>query len=236
MPFEIPEEAVQWDQIELEEFNTNLPVLETETKPQTPVDTGPDWPAPAIDAYVDTSFSQADFNSLNYPETPGGYRFIAGFRLDTPRLVQWTAALEFGYSRIGHAERKIVTIDDSASNYRVTRTDTYNIDLSALDFGTRIGYRLLPRIEIYGRGGMQFYHVANKAQSKLDFTPKNGSADRPSDLQQPASTSDAKVDLFGTVGTAFSLGKVPSLYVEYGTRNIGGDMVNVGSVGILLNF
>lgn len=237
MPFEIPEEEVQWDQIELEEFNTSLSTSrEEEAEPAPPVDPGPDWPAPAIDAYVDTSFSEADFGSLNFNETPGGYRFIAGFRLDTPRLVRWTAAAEFGYTRLGRAERKITSVDDSAPDYRITRTDTYNIDLSSLDFGTRIGYRLLPSLDVYGRGGLQFYHVANKAQTQLDFTPKNNNPPKDTDLQQPASSSDSKASLFGTLGIAIRLGSVPSLYVEYGTRNISGDIINIGNVGVLMNF
>lgn len=237
MPFETPEEEIQWDKIELEEFNTALPPLAVETPaPEKPVDNRPDWPAPKIDAYLDTSFSNADFAGIGYQEEPSGYRFIAGFRMDTPALGNWSAAAEFGYNRIGRAERSIVTVDDSAPNYTVTRTDMYNIDLSSLDFGARVGYALMQRLEVYTRAGMHFYHTAEKSQTRFDFAEKNLNPPRPSDLQQPASTSKASVGGYGTLGMAVRIGSVPSFYVEYGIRQMSSDTVDAVNFGVLLNF
>lgn len=236
MPFEIPEEEIQWDQVELNEFNASLPILDRELPPK-PVDNRPDWPAPAIDAYLDTSFSQSDFNELGFSDSSGGYRFIAGFRMDTPALGLWSVAAEFGYNRIGRAERSVVTVDDSSPQFTKTQTDTYKTDLSSLDFGTRIGYRISPLLELYGRGGMQFYHVANKNQTRLDFTPKNNNPNPPtSGPLPPSSLSRAKANVFGTGGIALKLGKVPYVYAEYGARNISGKLVSAGSVGVLMNF
>lgn len=235
MPFEIPEEEVQWDQVDIPEFNTALP--EPPPEPAKPVDPGPDWPAPAIDAYVDVSFSDARFNSLGYSEEPGGYRFVVGFRLDRPGDVRWSFAPEFGYSRIGRAERKDVSVYNNIPGYTTTETVTHNIDLSALDFGARVGYRILPHLDVYGRGGMQFYHISSKTQTTLDFTPLAGvTLPRPREVQRPASTADAKLDLFGTLGVSLQLGDVPSFYVEYGARQVAGELVSIGSMGVLLNF
>lgn len=241
MPFEVPEEEVQWDQIELDEFKVDptLPVAET---PASVVEPGPDWPAPAIDAYFDIAFADADFAPLGYPQTQGGYRFIVGFRFDGLLGKHWTVAPEFGYTRIGLAERKQVSVDNTDPNYTITTTDKFNTDLSALDFGARLGRLFMVnsgsaiRPEIYARAGLQFYHSADKTQRTLDFTPKNSNPVRPSQVQQPASVADAKVDLYGAVGASLQLGKVPSIYAEYAARRIAGEFIEVTSVGVLLNF
>lgn len=238
MPFETPEEEIQWDKIELDEFNSALPALVPDTpEPEAkPVDNRPDWPAPKIDAYLDTSFSSADFAGIGYDETASGYRFIAGFALATPALGRWSVAAEFGYNRIGRAERSLVSVDDSAPNYTVTRTDMLDIDLSSLDFGGRVGYRVAPRLETYTRAGMHFYHTSEKSQTRFDFEEKNLNPPRPSDLQQPASTSTASVGAFVTLGLALKAGSVPSFYAEYTTRDISGDLVDAVNFGVLMNF
>jgi hypothetical protein len=239
MPFETPEEEIQWDKIDLDEFNSALPTLSPDTpvpEVQPPVDNRPDWPPPKIDAYLDTSFSNADFASLGYRDTVSGYRFIAGFAMATPALGRWSVAAEFGYNRIGRAERSIVTVDDSAPNYTVTRTEMLDLDLSSLDFGGRVGYRMTSRLEAYTRAGMHFYHTSEKSQTRFDFEEKNLNPPRPSDLQQPASTSTASVGAFGTVGLALKAGSVPSFYAEYTTRDISGDVVDAINFGVLMNF
>jgi len=238
MPFETPEEEIQWDKIELDDFNSALPALvpDAPDPDAKPVDNRPDWPAPKIDAYLDTSFSNADFAGIGYQEATSGYRFIAGFAMATPALGRWSVAAEFGYNRIGRAERSIVTVDDSAPNYTVTRTDMLDIDLSSLDFGGRVGYRLAPRVESYARAGMHFYHTAEKSQTRFDFEEKNLNPPRPSDLQQPASTSTASVGAFVTLGAALKVGTVPSFYAEYTTRDISGDLVTAINFGVLMNF
>lgn len=236
MPFEVPEDEIKWDEVQLEEFNTRLPVLVPE-KPAEPVDNRPDWPAPKIDAYFDASFSDANFSGVGYDATPGGYRFIAGFRMDTPALTRWSAAAEFGYTRIGRAERKQVVVDNGLPDYQITYTDTYETDLSALDFGARLGYRLAPIVEVYSRAGLQFYHASDKVQTTLDFVTKQPNIpDRPQQVQQPASSADARANVFGALGVAVRLGDVPSLYAEYGARAVSGAVVYTGSVGVLLNF
>lgn len=237
MPFEIPEEEVQWDKIDLEEFNTSLPTIDTTPQTEKPAPPpGPDWPPPAIDAYVDASFSDTDVANLGYSETPGGYRFIAGFRLDTPRFGDWSVAGEFGYTRLGRAERKTVNPVIPTGSWDLQTTDTFTTDLSAIDFGTRIGYTVLPRIEVFARGGMQFYHVADKTVTFFDFTPKNNQVAPADYTDRPASVSDAKVNVYGSLGTAIRLGKVPQIYAEYGARGVSGGTIYTGNVGFLLNF
>lgn len=235
MPFEVPEEEIQWDKIEIEEFNTAVPDMEP---PPAPKDTGPDYPRPVVDAYADLAGTSTSFDSLGYRSSPNGSRVIIGFRLGALSGDRWDFGPEFGYSRIGDAERGAVTVDPARDqDYIFTFTDTFNTDLAALDFGVRSGFRILPRLQVYGRGGMQVYHTRDKVQTTLTFTPKRaGVPARPDDVQRPSSVSDSGFGLFAGGGLSLKLGQVPSVYIEYLLRDTGSVNLDTVSAGLEINF
>lgn len=206
------------------------------TAPAT-VPPAPDYPAPKIDAYIDLSISESDFDELAYLDAVDGYRLLIGFRLEEVGGDKWTLAPEVGYLRIGKAERDYVSFDAiSDSQYYVTITDNHSLDVTALSFGGRIGWRL-QRAEPYLRAGVHFYHALDRTQATFTYEPK-APLIPPKSPTSTDSQSEVSVglNLYAGVGFAWSLGKVPSLYAEYGTYVIENEIVGTGSVGFLLNF
>lgn len=198
----------------------------------------PELTAPAIDARVDLSLPTSDFDSLGYPDHANGYRFIVSFRLEGVGGDRWSVAPEIGYFRMGQSERKVITlIPNTPPNFDLTRTDTYKLDASSLDFGVRLGRNLRDRIEAYARGGLAVTHT-RLAQETLDHAePKPGNPADPYDtrLTTPA-TTNVSADPYAAVGLAFKLGQVPSVYAEYGLRTIDGSSANSLAIGLLLDF
>lgn len=223
----------------LPEFNTSLPVIEDEPVTQP---SGPDYAPPAIDAYVDLSFTNSTFDALGFNDGSGGYRFIAGWLLESAGSAGWRFGPELGYSRLGTTERSRVTVDRNITRpgYDTTRTDTVELDASALDFGLRTGYALHPRIEGFLRGGLGFYHSAQSAQTTRTYVPNTSCPapcpPAPADTQLASSVSDSGVSPFISGGINVRIGDVPSIYVEYGTRRFDQEQVDTGAVGFLLNF
>lgn len=200
----------------------------------------PDYPAPKIDAYIDLSISESDFDKLGYQDAVGGYRFLIGFHLEEVGGDKWTLAPEVGYLRIGKAERDDISFDDiSEPQYYVTITDKHSLDVTALSFGGRIGWQLRrPQAgEIYARAGLHFYHALDRTQTTFTYEPK-APLIPPKSPTSTGSQSEVNVglDLYAGLGFAWKLGKVPSLYAEYGTFVIESELVNTGSIGFLLNF
>lgn len=199
----------------------------------------PDYPAPRIDAYIDLSISESDFDKLGYQDAVGGYRFLIGFRLEEVGGDKWTLAPEVGYLRIGKAEREDISFDDiSEPQHRVTITDKHSLDVTALSFGGRFGWQFRPQAgEIYARVGLHFYHALDRTQTTFTYEPK-APLIPPKSPVSTGSQSEVNVglDLYAGLGFAWKLGKVPSLYAEYGTFVIERELVNTGSVGFLLNF
>lgn len=197
----------------------------------------PDYPAPKIDAYIDLSISESDFGELAYEDAVGGYRLLIGFRLEELGGDRWSLAPEVGYLRIGKAERDYLSFDAiSDSQYYVTITDNHSLDVTALSFGGRIGWQLR-RAEPYLRAGVHFYHALDRTQTTFTYEPK-APLIPPKSPTSTDSQSEVSVglNLYAGVGCAWRLGKVPSLYAEYGTYVIENKIVGTGSVGFLLNF
>lgn len=252
MPFDIPDEASPFDSpgfdTSLPEFTEPEPAVpavpqattETAPPPAAPADTGPPLMAPKIDAYVDVSFNDSDLSAIGYAATPSGYRFVVGFIFQELGNERWTIAPEAGYFRIDTAEQDNVTVDrnsPSLPQYIVTTTHRLSSEIASLDFGGRFGFKINDRTLMYARTGLGFYHRADTQETTRAYEPKNlGTAPRDSDILPPDSFSNAGVAPYGTLGIAIMLGQVPSVYVEYGSRRIEGELLNTTSLGLLLNF
>lgn len=198
----------------------------------------PDYPAPKIDAYIDLSISESDFGNLGYDDAVSGYRLLVGFRLEEIGGGRWSVAPEVGYLRIGKAEREEFRTDAiSDSQYYITITDGHELDMTALSFGARIGWRLHTRAEPYLRAGVHFYHALDRTRTTFSYEPK-APLIPPKAPVTTESQSEVNVGLhlYGALGFAWSLGKVPSLYAEYGTYVIENETIGTGSIGFLLNF
>lgn len=208
--------------------------------PATPVDTGPDIPAPKVDAYFDVSFNDSDLDAFGYASSSSGYRFVAGFEFQELGSERVTVAPEVGYYRMNTAERNAVTVDANNSSlptYIVTTTRRYTTDISSLDFGARFGFRFNDRISAFARAGLGFFHLADKLETMRSYTPKPGNpTPKADDFLLPDSSSEAGISPYLALGASFMLGPVPTVYVEYGTRRIDGELVNSASLGFLLNF
>ncbi len=196
--------------------------------------------APKIDAYVDVSFNDSDLSALGYAATPSGYRFVVGFIFQELGNERWTIAPEAGYFRINPAEQDNVTVErnsPSLPQYIVTTTHHLSSEIASLDFGGRFGLQTNRWVSAYARAGLGFYHRAETQETTRAYEPKNlGTAPRNSDFLPPDSFSKAGIAPYGTLGIAVLLGQVPSVYVEYGSRRIAGELLNTTSLGLLLNF
>ncbi len=227
----------------LPEFNTSLPVFE-DAAASGPVEqaSGQDYAPPAIDAYVDLAFTNSTFDALGFNDGSGGYRFMAGWILESASKGRWRLGPEVGYSRMGTTERETVTVDRNLTRpgYNTTRTDLVELDASALDFGARAGYTLSARIEGYLRGGLGFYHSARSEQTTRTYTPNESCPlpcpALPPDTQLANSTTDSGLSPFIAGGINVRLGDVPSVYFEYGVRRFDQEQVDTGAIGFLLNF
>ncbi|MFZ5756665.1 MAG: hypothetical protein ACOY3X_07155 [Pseudomonadota bacterium] len=221
-----------------EEFDATLPEI-PEAAPAAAIPAGPDYKPPRIDAYFDVAFTDSDIGSAGYSETPGGYRFIAGFRLEHFNHTRWSLAPEVGYLRIGRAMEESVTrtLNSPIQGYWNIRTEERKLDMSTLQFGVRSDYRLFGPVEAQVRAGAHFYHITDNRQITFSYEP--GPLDPPplpDDVQPNQSASDVGLDLFATIGLAVRLGTVPSLYIEYGSYNTDRGTVGVSALGFLLNF
>lgn len=242
-PFDVPAEIPPPGQIpsgDIPPFDPNFDAtLPTIPESVPAAATGPDYKAPAVDAYVDLSFTDSDASNFTFRNSTGGYRFLVGFLLEKPLFGKLRVAPEVGYLRMGraHDETTTVTPNVPIPQYDNIRTDLRELDMSTLQFDLRGGYTLFGPVEVYARAGVHFYHLAHKSQTVLSYTPipPNTTA-RDTDYQQTVSSTDVGSDLFGAVGIACSVGQVPSLFVEYGRYSLGGTSVNVVAFGALLNF
>lgn len=210
------------------------PVAET-----PPASAGPDYQPPAIDAYVDLAFTDGDLSHYGFDDTPGGYRFIVGFRLEKSPFANLTIAPEIGYLRIGKAEDQTVTRTNNMPipQYVNVRTTTDHFDVSTLQFGLRAAYHLAGPLDAYVRTGVHFYHLAESSQVVLSYEPiPPNTTPRPDDVQTSSSRAKVGTGAFGAVGYALSLGQVPSLQLEYGLYEFDGKPIGVFSFGALLNF
>lgn len=198
----------------------------------------PDYPAPKIDAYVDLSISESDFGKLGYDDNVAGYRLLFGFRLEEVGGGKWTLAPEVGYLRIGKAERDDISTDAiSDSEYYLTITDNHTLDATALSFGGRIGWLPHPRVEPYLRAGLHFYHALDRIETTFSYEPKAPLIPpKPQTTTSSQSEVNVGLDIYASLGFAWRLGKVPSLYAEYGAFAIENEVVTTGAVGFLLNF
>ena len=237
MPFEVPEEPIPWEELKFDDINAAAPDS-APTIAEKPVDNRPDWQPPPLDAYVDVSMASVDFSNVGYPDAQGGYRLLVGFLFGGVGGDHFNIAPEVGYTRIGRADRRQVTIDTTDPQYTLTQTDVFSTDLSSLDFGVRAGLHVAPRVSLFGRGGLQVYHVSDKIRSTLSFTPKpaSGAPPRDSQSQRPSSASDSRLGGFVAAGIALKLGQVPTIYGEIAARQVPGTLVESGSIGVLLNF
>ncbi|MFP5383890.1 MAG: LysM peptidoglycan-binding domain-containing protein [Gammaproteobacteria bacterium] len=200
----------------------------------------PDLTPPAIDGWFDISFTDADFDNLGFNQTAGGYRFIAGFHLESISTDRIGLAPEVGYFRIGNIDEKTST---SVSNppdfqgYIQTTTHTSSADATSLDFGVRVNFALARRLEAFLRTGVGFYHLSTEEQDSFSYTPITpGGAPIPSSRSTTASNTQTGIAPYAALGLAVKLGTIPSLYGEYGTRAIDGENISVIAVGFLLNF
>lgn len=198
----------------------------------------PDYPPPNIDAYVDIAGGSPDFDNLGYSDTDNGYRIVVGFLLEDVGGEKWRVAPEVGFLRLGNAQREESRVDlVYDTSYETTITDTYTEEVSSLTFGARLGWRLGAHAEPFVRAGAHLYHTLHREQTTYEFKPKDGiTTERPTEVTQPQSTSEAKFAPYGTVGFAWSLGPVPSIYVEQGFYFVDSEPVTLTAVGFLLNF
>lgn len=199
----------------------------------------PDYKPPAIDAYVDLALTHSDVSKFTFSDTATGYRLIAGFMLDTPVFDQLHVAPEVGYLHIGraHDQQSTSVNNQPIPQYVNTTTITRTVDMSTLQFDIRGSYPLGASVDGYARVGMHFYHLARLTETVLTYTPiAPNTTPRDADPQQASSGADIGIKPFGVVGLSIRLGKVPSLYAEYGTYQLGGSDLNVAAFGFLLNF
>lgn len=216
------------------------PLLSPWPDEETATPDEPDLTPPAIDGWFDISFTDADFDNLGFDQTAGGYRFIAGFHLESISTDRFGLAPEVGYFRIGNIDEKTST---SVSNppdfqgYIQTTTHTSSADATSLDFGVRVNFTLASRLEAFLRTGLGFYHVSTEDQDSFSYTPTiPGGVPIPSSRGTTASNTKTGTAPYAALGLAVKLGAIPSLYGEYGTRTIDGENISVIAVGFLLNF
>lgn len=249
-PFSLPEEPSLWDSPEF--GSPDDPLMPGDTPPLAPesgatpteapaqpaVPPEPELVAPAVDAYLDVSFTDADFGALGYDDTTGGYRFIAGFQFEKFRYAGWALAPEVGYLRIGRPERELVEVDldGPPTGYVVRKTTTETLDSTSLDFGVRASRPLAGALHGYARAGLQVYHAVDKAQVVFTYEPKPGFDPRDPEIAPTTSRTDVGTGAFLSLGLAVQLGPVPSLYIEYGTREFADDRIDIGALGVLMNF
>lgn len=230
--------------IPLPEFNTSLPAIDdgadapsTDGQPAD-VDTGADFQPPSIDAYLDLALTGTNFDSSGVDDTASGYRLIAGWYFGQAGSDRWSVAPELGYVRLGQASETTVTntFDPSIPGYRKLITRIHDLDLSALDFGLRARMALTGHIDGYVRAGAHLYHSSTQINTQYSYIPLPPNTPRPDDVLPTESTSENGVGVYGSLGVAVRLGKVPQLYAEYGMRQAGDNQVETTALGFLLNF
>lgn len=198
---------------------------------------------PAIDAYFDVSFTRTDVGALGYDDTAGGYRFIAGFRLENVQAGAWSVAPEVGYFRIGKGElQQQAEFFGEISDYKRIRTDTFILDGSSLDFGARFSRELTAKTRVFARAGLGVTHVSRKQQTLdlwVPLPPLDPASCPPGGCALPTttpSTTDVGLEPWGSAGVALQLGAVPWLYGEYGLRLLDGERIDTLAIGFLLDF
>ena len=200
---------------------------------------------PAVDAYVDISFTGADIDEPGFDDTARGYRIIAGFRLLDVAPGGWSVAPEIGYWRLGRSERvEQALFPNSPLGFDRLQTDTYTLNATALDFGARFDRRLLPRLDAYARTGLAVTHVQRKREVLNTYLPRDVTPPDECPVFAPtcslnnpeASTTEVSIDPWLGLGLALELGIVPSLYGEYNLRTVDGQSTAAWAVGFLLNF
>lgn len=203
-----------------------------------PVGSGPDYVAPAIDAYVDLALTDGDFSHFGFDETPRGYRLTIGFRLKDVGNGAWSLAPEFSYFRFGKAENDIVTVDPLLrAGYITTQTDTFSTDITSLDFGARFSKTLFTRIDGHARAGIGLYHLTKQHRTEYSYTPKPGITEELPPYALPTlSTTDTGIAPFVALGLAVNITRTLQVHVEYGTRLINSNPLNIGAIGLLLDF
>lgn len=206
----------------------------------TPVDTGPDYSPPAIDAYVDVSLNSNDLGNFGFNETTGSYRLIIGFRLKDVGDKTWSLAPEFGYFRAGKAAQDVINIDNNSTTlpgYIITQTDTYSMDTTSLDFGLRFSRILRPHLHGHVRAGVGFYHLTQQQKTNRSYTRKVGTTEeRPDDTLPTITTIDTGIAPFISLGMGVDLSTRFHAYAEYGTRIINSNLLNTGAIGLLFDF
>lgn len=216
------------------------PLLSPWPDEEVPTPDEPDLTPPAIDGWFDISFTDADFDNLGFNQTAGGYRFIAGFHLESISTDRFGLAPEVGYFRIGNIDEKVSTSVPNPPDFQgyiQTTTHTSLADATSLDFGVRVNFALASRLEAFLRTGLGFYHVSTEEQDSFSYTPITpGGEPIPSSRGTTASNTNTGIAPYAALGLAVKLGAVPSLYGEYGTRAIDGENISVIAVGFLLNF
>lgn len=234
MPVEAPAETTPAAAPEFDPLLTPWPDEEVPTPDE------PDLTPPAIDGWFDISFTDADFDNLGFNQTAGGYRFIAGFHLESISTDRIGLAPEVGYFRIGNIEEKTsvsVSNPPNFQGYIQTTTHTSSADATSLDFGVRVNFALATRLEAFLRTGLGFYHVSTEEQDSFDYTPITpGGVPVPSSRGTTTSNTKTGTAPYAALGLAVKLGAIPSLYGEYGMRTIDGENISVIAVGFLLNF
>ncbi|MFZ5723224.1 MAG: hypothetical protein ACOY33_06130 [Pseudomonadota bacterium] len=221
------------------DFDPAFPELPAQPAPAAA--TTPDYKAPRTDFYVDVAYLSADVSRLGFDDRSGSQRIIVGLQLQDASRGRFHVAPEIGYLRMNPAERDLVSVDNnnpSFPQYVVTITDSFSAHIATLDFGARLFWDLPNRLTAFSRLGMGFHHLTRKRDRTLSYTPKNPVVTPPKASESLLADSVTDTDLapFAAVGIALKLGKVPSIYLEQGARQIDGDNVNLSVIGFLLNF
>lgn len=200
----------------------------------------PELEPPAIDAWIDASFSDSAMQLAGVSDDVGGYRFVASFLLEKLAANGLAFSPEVGYSRIGRGEdvnTTAVSRPPGFPNHAQTRTDTLTADITSLDFGVRAGWRGRQPLEPFARAGLSFYHLASSRQVVFTYeTLDPDFEDISPDTRPTSSSTDAGVAPYLSIGLALHLGKVPAVYAEFQYRSIEGEPLETAAVGFLLNF
>lgn len=241
-PFEAPDDGntAVFDP----EFDASLPDIAQPAAPsEMPSPDRPDYPPPRVDGYLDVAFTNNDFSNLGFSETPGGYRLVAGFRLEELSSEHWLIAPEFGYLRIGKAETSSSVFDTNITRpgYNTTRTDISTLDATSLDLGVRVDRLLTPRFAAFLRGGIGFYHLSRNEDVNRSYVANNpgtegGPFDGVTESLLSASASTSGFGPYAGLGLSVQLGQVPALYLEYSIRDLDGERLGSTALGVTLNF
>lgn len=226
------------------DFDPALPELPVASPtPSGIADAGPDYQPPQIDGYLDLAFTDGDFSQLGFSETPGGYRFTVGFRLEEVGTERWLIAPEFGYFRLGKADNEVTTVtpNDVHQGYDTTRVFSSSLDATSLDLGCRVDRILTTRLGAFVRGGLGFYHLARNDDLTLTYSSnvlptQGGEFDGVTESLLSDSSTASGLGLFGSVGLTVKLGAVPSIYVEYSVREMDQEVLASTALGLTLNF